>query len=157
MPGDILEFGTMTGRTAVALGYACDHYFRKYKKNDVRHGLLEQRKLHLFDSFAFEWKEEESDEKFVTEAGGAGLCLLFDANAIFHRAGMPIDQERFALDLILLQNPSVEQEKVGTEYLIQAKGKTWPIDPYNIIIESDMNVIKDGEIKEVFSGAILNL
>jgi len=51
VPGDILEFGTMTGRTAVALGYACNHYFTKYKKNDVRHGLLEQRKLHLFDSF----------------------------------------------------------------------------------------------------------
>lgn len=51
VPGDVVEFGTMTGRTAVALGYACDHYFAKYKKNDVRHGLLEQRSLHLFDSF----------------------------------------------------------------------------------------------------------
>lgn len=51
VPGDVVEFGTMTGRTAVALGYACDHYFARYKKNDVRHGLLEKRKLHLFDSF----------------------------------------------------------------------------------------------------------
>ena len=49
--GNVVEFGTMTGRTALALGHICKHYFNLYRKNDIRHKLTDDRKLHLFDSF----------------------------------------------------------------------------------------------------------
>lgn len=105
----------------------------------------------------FEWKEQENADNFVTEVGPTGLCLLFDANAIFHRAGLPRKQERFALDLILLKTPNENEKSNSAEYLVQAKGKTWPLDPFNIVIEEDMKVVKDEEIKKVFPGAVIRI
>lgn len=105
----------------------------------------------------FEWKENENAENFETEVGSTGLCLLFDANAIFHRAGLPTKQERFALDLILLKTPDETEKLNGPEYLVQAKGKTWPLDPFNIVIEEDMKVVKDEAIRKVFPGAVIRV
>lgn len=105
----------------------------------------------------FEWKENENDENFTTEVGSTGLCLLFDANSIFHRAGLPTKRERFALDLILLKIPDVKGKQSSAEYLVQARGKTWPLDPYNIVIEEDMKVVKDEEIRNIFPGAVISV
>jgi hypothetical protein len=49
--GDIAEFGTMSGRTAVALAAALNYCNKTLSDSDLRHGFKEPRKLWLFDSF----------------------------------------------------------------------------------------------------------
>jgi hypothetical protein len=49
--GDIAEFGTMSGRTAVALAASVNYCNYVLNSSDIRHGFKEQRKLWLFDSF----------------------------------------------------------------------------------------------------------
>ncbi|MBU6346144.1 MAG: hypothetical protein KGR70_12695 [Cyanobacteria bacterium REEB494] len=49
--GDIAEFGTMSGRTAVALAASVNYCNYILKNSDILHGFKEQRKLWLFDSF----------------------------------------------------------------------------------------------------------
>ncbi len=49
--GDIAEFGTMSGRTAVALAASLNYCNNTLSDSDLLHGFKEPRKLWLFDSF----------------------------------------------------------------------------------------------------------
>lgn len=61
----------------------------------------------------------------VRVTGKAGSTIVFDANAVLHRATPPRVGERWALDLILLVHP-----EACTEIVDCRPGFTWPIDPY---------------------------
>lgn len=74
----------------------------------------------------FEYHSVEGAGEPMQVMGKAGSWILFDANAIDHRASTPKVKTRLALDFILLAIPE------GTEEIVHCadKGLYWPIDPY---------------------------
>jgi len=50
VPGDVAEFGTSSGRTAMVLAKAMANFGDRYGSSDIAHG-IGLRKLYLFDSF----------------------------------------------------------------------------------------------------------
>lgn len=76
------------------------------------------------DSGPFEYKSANSSENHKV-VGKKGTVLLFDANAISHRACPPRVRDRFAIDIVLLQLPSGTSRFAHSRYDL-----TWPVDPY---------------------------
>lgn len=74
-------------------------------------------------AFGYLPTDDAKEESTVT--GRAGALVLFDANAVSHRATPPRTQARVAIDLVLLiQPPSCEPIAHSRVNF------TWPIDPY---------------------------
>lgn len=85
VPGDLAEFGTMTGATAVALARAMS-YFERQRHRSLSDG---SRTLHLFDSFQGlpEPTAAPDRESFHVTAGvwKAGSCQGIDARELGRR------------------------------------------------------------------------
>lgn len=73
----------------------------------------------------FEYLASDKATEPTRVMGKAGATIIFDANAVLHRATPPRGGERYALDLLLLVQPEGCREIVH-----QRKGLTWPVDPY---------------------------
>ena len=78
------------------------------------------------DDGAFEYLPVDGSPDARQVMGRAGTWVLFDANAIKHRATPPRKRTRYALDFILLAIPDEADEIVHCADL----GWIWPVDPY---------------------------
>lgn len=76
--GDIVEFGTMTGQTAVALSVALHECGQALDGSDRMHGFQRQRNLYLFDSFeglpAATFGEDKLSPHVSSGVWGRGTC-----------------------------------------------------------------------------------
>jgi hypothetical protein len=73
--------------------------------------------------FAYLPRDDDTEETRVT--GKPGSLILFDANAVRHRATPPRTHERIAIDLVLLVHPPE-----CTPIAHSRVNFTWPVDPY---------------------------
>lgn len=78
------------------------------------------------DEGGFEYKPVDGSEEPVQVLGKAGSWILFDANAVDHRASPPRTKTRLALDFIILAIPDDADEIVHCA----ERGIIWPVDPY---------------------------
>lgn len=78
------------------------------------------------DDGGFEYYDVDGNPEPKQVHGAAGSLILFDANAVKHRATPPRTRTRLALDLIMLVIPEDVPEIVHCADL----GYIWPIDPY---------------------------
>ncbi len=74
----------------------------------------------------FEYKPVDGSDDPVQVVGKAGSWILFDANAVDHRASPPRTKTRLALDFIILAIPDEADEIVHCA----DRGIIWPVDPY---------------------------
>jgi len=86
--GDIAEFGTMSGRTAVALSAAINYCNDALIASDKLHGFSGERKLWLFDSFEDLPSASTSIDKnslhVASGIWGRGTCLGMSADALLN-------------------------------------------------------------------------
>jgi hypothetical protein len=77
------------------------------------------------DHGPFEYMPSDAATTPTRVLGKAGSTIIFDANAVLHRATPPRAGLRYALDIIFLVQP-----EGCLEIAHGRKGLTWPVDPY---------------------------
>ena len=96
--GDIVEFGTMTGKTAVALATAISECSRDLAYSDRMHGYSANRQLYLFDSFeglpTATCEEDTSSPHVSSGIWGKGTCIGLDPGGLQELCSRYLDKER---------------------------------------------------------------
>jgi hypothetical protein len=96
--GDVVEFGTMTGKTAVALSAAISICSRDLAYSDTMHGFNRARCLYLFDSFeglpVASRDEDKSSPHVLSGVWGRGGCKGLSAEGLLEVCSKFLDISR---------------------------------------------------------------
>lgn len=78
----------------------------------------------------FEYMPVDGAPEPTRVVGKAGSFILFDADAVKHRASPPRVRQRLAIDFVILAIPEAADELVNSADV----GLIWPLDPYMFIL-----------------------
>lgn len=99
--GDIVEFGTMTGRTAVVLATAINECSTKLDYSEKAHGFSEARNLYLFDSFEglpeAQYEADKDSPQVSAGVWGGGTCKGLTPQALRHICSQHLDTSRIRI------------------------------------------------------------
>ena len=79
----------------------------------------------------FEIVLEAKTKRSTIVCGPSGTFILFDAQRYYHRGSPPLNNTRYALDLVFIPCRSDK-----TSFVMHQSQNSWPVDPYGFDISS---------------------